>query len=827
MTYKLFVKRKMNPMRYYRKFFFIILILVVIQPGYIEAQKNIMRKRSFDAGWRFTRDSVIGAEQAGFDDSKWRVLDLPHDWSIEDIPVQVEGKTVGPFSKDSPGDAATGHTIGGTGWYRKTFSLDTDETGKLISVYFEGAYMETDVWVNGIHLGTHPYGYTSFYYNITKYCKPAGQPNAMAVRVVNKGKNSRWYSGSGIYRHVWLTVTDPTHVEQWGVYVSTPQVSTHSATVKMQIKILNERNVKADVIVRTRLLDKEDKQVMQSETKSSIGANAKVEITQNSKVNAPRLWSLESPDLYRAEVAIIVNGKVRDITSTRFGIRSTGFSAENGFTLNGKRVELKGGCVHHDNGILGAAAIDRAEERKIELLKSNGFNAIRCSHNPPSEKFLEACDSLGMLVVDESFDQWQKQKNTDDYHQFFDAWWEKDFSSMILRDRNHPSIILWSIGNEIEERADSSGLEIAKRLIAKAKELDPSRWVTEAVCEFWEHPGRPWSGTVPAFALLDVSGYNYQWGQYENDHKNFSHRIMMGTESVPQHAFQNWQLVEKHPYVIGDFVWTAMDYLGESGIGHTACDTGKDVQLKPWPWFNAYCGDIDIVGNKKPQSYFRDVIWRRSKIEMAVHVPLPKDCKEQVSYWGWPDQHQSWTWPGHEGRTMEVVVYSRSPVVRLQLNGKVIGEKMVSDSTMLTAKFEVPYVAGELKAIAVENGKEVGTVMLKTSGKAKRLSLKADRSLISVDRNDLSYVSVEVVDEKGNLVPNIDVPVKFTIGGHGELAGIGNANPADMASFKQPERNTFRGRCLVILRPKGKAGNIILEAKAGGLEPAKITVRSR
>ena len=289
MTYKLFVKRKMNPMRYYRKFFFIILILVVIHPGYIEAQKNIMRKRSFDAGWRFTRDSVIGAEQAGFDDSKWRVLDLPHDWSIEDIPVQVEGKTVGPFSKDSPGDAATGHTIGGTGWYRKTFSLDTDETGKLISVYFEGAYMETDVWVNGIHLGTHPYGYTSFYYNITKYCKPAGQPNAMAVRVVNKGKNSRWYSGSGIYRHVWLTVTDPTHVEQWGVYVSTPQVSTQSATVKMQIKILNERNVKADIIVRTRLLDKEDKQVMQSETKSSIGANAKVEITQNSKVNAPRL----------------------------------------------------------------------------------------------------------------------------------------------------------------------------------------------------------------------------------------------------------------------------------------------------------------------------------------------------------------------------------------------------------------------------------------------------------------------------------------------------------------------------------------------------------
>jgi beta-galactosidase len=301
---------------------------------------------------------------------------------------------------------------------------------------------------------------------------------------------------------------------------------------------------------------------------------------------------------------------------------------------------------------------------------------------------------------------------------------------------------------------------------------------------------------------------------------------MMGTESVPQHAFQNWQLVEKHPYVIGDFVWTAMDYLGESGIGHSTCDTGKVAQLKPWPWFNGYCGDIDLIGIKKPQSYFRDVIWRRSKIEMAVHVPLPKDCKEQVSYWGWPDEEQSWTWPGNEGTMMEVVVYARSHIVRLQLNGKLIGEKKVSDSTILTAKFEVPYAPGELKAIAVEDGKEVGTVVLKTVGKPTGLRLKADRSLINAERNDLSYVIVEVVDEKGNVAPNANIPVSFTISGNGEIAGIGNANPADMESFKQPERNTFRGRCLVILRPKGKAGDIVLEAKADGLGPGKITVHT-
>ena len=370
-----------------------------------------------------------------------------------------------------------------------------------------------------------------------------------------------------------------------------------------------------------------------------------------------------------------------------------------------------------------------------------------------------------------------------------DAWWEKAFRSMILRDRNHPSIILWSLGNEIEERADSSGLEITKKLKAKAKELDPSRLITEAVCQFWEHPGRPWSGTELSFKLLDVGGYNYQWREYENDHKNFPHRIMMGTESVPQHAFQNWQLVEKHPYVIGDFVWTALDYLGESGIGHSTCDTGKDVQLEPWPWFNSNCGDIDLIGHKKPQSYFRDVIWRRSKIEMAVHAPIP-NCKEQVSYWGWPDEQQSWTWPGNESNMMEVVVYARSSVVRLELNGKVIGEKIVSDSTMLTAKFKVPYEPGVLKAIALEDGKEVGTAVLKTVGKPTRLRLKADRSLINADRNDLSFVTIEVVDDKGNVVPNSNIPVLFTISGNGELAGIGNANPADMAGFKQSKRNT-------------------------------------
>jgi len=790
------------------------------------------RVRDFDADWHFTRDSIAGAEKPAFDDSKWRVIDLPHDWSIEDLPEQIPGKTVGPFSKESEGamgGQSTGHVVGGTGWYRKTFILNAEDKNKLISVYFEGVYMETDVWVNGNYLGNHKHGYTSFFFDVTKVCKPAGEKNVIAVRVLNKGKNSRWYSGSGIYRHVKLVVTNQLHIDQWGVYITTPKVSAREATVNVITNISNQKNDRSDITVHTHILDADGKFIAETETQQSINAHDKANISQEITVNSPRLWSGDSPYLYKAEISVLVNGKAEDVSTANFGIRTITFSAENGFMLNGEKVELKGGCVHHDNGVLGAAAIDRAEERRIELLKANGFNAIRSSHYPPSEKFLEACDRLGMLVIDEAFDMWQKPKNPDDYHKFFDEWWERDISSTVLRDRNHPSVILWSVGNEIQERADSSGLEIIKKFKPIIHKLDPSRLITSAVCEFWDNPGRSWAATASTFGLLDVGGYNYQWWQYDSDHQKFPQRIIAGTESVPQHAFENWQLVEKDPYVIGDFVWTAMDYLGESGIGHSTCEIKgvKDSLLRPWPWFNANCGDIDLIGNKKPQSYYRDVVWKRSKIEMAVHAPMPNDCKEIISYWGWPDERQSWTWPGNEGKKLEINVYSRSPLVRLELNGKIIGEKNISDSMKLTAKFEAPYEPGELKAIAIEEGREIATVLLKTANTAKTIRLKADRSAISANRNDLSYVIAEIVDDKGNVVPNADIPVEFSVSGAGEMAGVGNANPSDMASFKQPGRNTFRGRCLVVLRPKGSAGDIILEAKAQGIEAAKITVKTR
>jgi len=326
--------------------------------------------------------------------------------------------------------------------------------------------------------------------------------------------------------------------------------------------------------------------------------------------------------------------------------------------------------------------------------------------------------------------------------------------------------------------------------------------------------------------LLDVTGYNYQWYKYDSDHAKFPNRIIVGTESVPQHAFENWKLVEKDSYVIGDFVWTAMDYLGESGIGHATYDTGKQDLLRPWPWFNANCGDIDLIGVKKPQSYYRDVVWRRSPIELAVHAPAPTGSKEQVSYWGWPDEQQSWTWPGNEGKLMDVNVYSRAPLVRLELNGKLIGEKNITDTSGITATFQVPYQRGILKAIAIENGKEIGSVILATRTAPTHIHLIADRTKIKVSRNDLSYVTVEVVDEQDRVVPHAEIPIQFSVSGDGEIAAVGSGDPADMSSFKGNSKKTFRGRCLVILRPKGKSGEIVLRAEANGLQPAEIRVQT-
>jgi beta-galactosidase len=784
------------------------------------------RSSLFDADWRFLKDSTIDASGVPFNDSKWRAIDLPHDWSIEDLPNQSDS-VIGPFEKKSIGTTATGYTVGGIAWYRKHFTLN-NIANKKVAIYFDGVYMNSDVWINGHHLGNHPYGYTPFYYNLTPYLKQDGE-NVLAVRVHNQGENSRWYSGSGIYRHVWLTITNPVHVEQWGVYITTPKVSQNIATINVQTSITNPSPLErgrgeATLKLRTKILDAKNNVVAKTNLSPLDGSRS--EVNQRIALAHPHLWSPESPYLYHAVTDILQGEKIIDHLVTNFGVRSINITAEKGFLLNGKPVELRGGCVHHDNGPLGAATIDRAEERKVELLKKSGFNAVRTSHNPPSMQFLDACDRLGLIVIDEAFDQWERAKKPEDYHLYFDTCWKKDIDAMVLRDRNHPSVIFWSIGNEVNERVDSSGLAITKKLRDEVKRLDTTRPVTEAICFFWDHPTYKWDTTAAAFALLDVGGYNYVLNEYENDHAKHPQRIIMGTESFPLQVYENWQNVEQHPYVIGDFVWTAMDYIGETGIGHTALDSIRAF-AKEFPWFNAWCGDIDLIGGKKPQSYYRDVVWNRSQLEMLVHAPIPEGHKEAVSYWGWPDELNSYTFPGAEGKILQVHVYTRYDAVRLMLNSKIVGEEKASPQTKLTATFNIHYEPGELKAIGFKNGKAVDSVVLRTAGKPAGIRLVADRKNLQASRNDLAYVTAEVIDANGRIVPNAELPLNFSINGSGEIAATGNANPSGVASMQQPQHKTFRGKCLVIVRPKGKSGTITLKATATGLAPAQIVISTK
>ncbi len=788
------------------------------------------RLQAFDGDWRFIRGEVAGADSAEFDDSQWRRLDVPHDWSIEDLPEGTSGRTAaiwaetagplrtGPFDMyASEGQSATGWSVGGTGWYRKRFVRPQVAPGGKAQLHFDGVYMNCDVWMNGAHLGNHPYGYTEFAFDITPHLRDG--ENTVAVRVNNNGRNSRWYSGSGIFRKVWLNVAGALRIPTHGVYVTTPEASTDAAPVNIAVTVENGASAAANPTVRARLLDASGAVAGETQQQISVPAGASATAMCMVRLNTPRLWSPADPYLYRTEVVIESEGRVADAATLLTGVRALDIDAERGLRINGASIKLHGGCAHHANGPLGSVSIPRADERRVELLKASGFNAIRTSHNPPSSAFLEACDRLGMLVIDEAFDCWEVGKNPQDYHLYFKDWWQRDLSSMILRDRNHPSVILWSIGNEIPERATPEGVQLGQEMAAYVYHLDSTRKVTAAINGPYGRLGQTWKDMQPAFTYLGVGGYNYQWEQYEKDHASFPERVMVGTESFPEQADQNWQVIDSSSWVIGDFVWTAIDYLGESGIGHSTIQKGpaQNGFNAPFPWFNSYCGDIDLIGNKKPQSYFRDVVWRRSKVEMAVQRPVPTGWSEQISRWGWSDELRSWTWPGQEGFLMTVRVYTRGDSVRLMLNGKEIGAKQLSASDALRTEFTVPYAPGELKAVAYQSGQEIGTITFTTIGKAHSLLLAPDRKTIRASRDDLSYVMVSVVDENGHLVPDAVIPVSFLVSGAGEIAAVGNANPRDMASFRQPHRETFHGQCLAIVRPTGEPGIIHLRAESQGL----------
>jgi beta-galactosidase len=792
--------------------------VIAFLPGKVinaQAQENIPHKQLFDSNWKFYLGDVPAASSKNFEDTSWRNLDLPHDWSIE-------GKI---DSQNSTGGAG-GYFPSGIGWYRKTFYVPPTWKGKRVSIDFGGVYMNSEVFINGKSLGIHPYGFTMFRYDLTSYLD-FNKDNVVSVRVDNSHQiNCRWYSGSGIYRHVWLIVTNPVHVADRGVVITNPKVSSEKGTVQIKTTVKNETNSPQSITLKTQLWGTNEINAGDNQISVILLANSEKEIDQTLTVSKPLLWTPDKPHLYQARIQILQKNKIIDETKTTFGIRSIEFTVENGFQLNGKTMKLNGGCVHHDNGCLGAAAFDRAEVRRVELLKESGFNAIRTSHNPPSEAFLNACDSLGMMVIEESFDGWREQKNKYDYAMYFNDWWQRDLESMVLLDRNHPSVIIWSIGNEIIERKKPEAVETAQMLVNYVHKIDPTRPVTSAMTT-WD---KDWEIFDPLFKVQDIGGYNYQLFRAPSDHKRVPDRIIVQTESFPRDAFSNWKMVQSNNYIIGDFVWTAIDYLGESGIGrwYYPGDTpGEHWEVNLFPWHGAYCGDIDLTGWRKPISHYRNILWNDTeKLYMAVREPNPDNGKIKTTIWAtWP-MWESWTWPGHEGKDIQVEVYSKYPKVRLYLNKKLIGEQATTEEQQFKAAFTVPYTPGLLRAVGVLDNKEMESTILQTTGNAAKIKLIPDRTKISADGQDLSFVTIEITDKDGILQPNAQNRLQFKINGPGIIAGVGNADIKDLDPNVGTTSKAWHGRDLVVIRSTKNSGDIKLIVSSPQLTDAIVTIKT-
>lgn len=818
-------------------------------PALEAAEANSPRlELAADANWKFLLGDPAEAQATSFDDAKWRTLNLPHDWSIEGIPAE-----------NSPTGAGGGYYPAGVGWYRKGFTAPASWNGKRVSIEFDGVAGNTAVYLNGHELGVHPYAYTSFRFDITSQVKLAGN-NILALRVDNSEQpDSRWYSGSGIYRHVHVVVTDAIHVAPWGVFVSTPSATAASATIVAKTQVENDASEAATITVKTFFVGPTGAKTKAALKEIQVPPGQHAEVSQEIMVSDPALWSPQNPRLYRAVTQIVKDGKTIDSIETPFGIRSISWSAEKGLLLNGVSIKLVGGSVHHDNGPLGAAAFDRAEERKVQLLKAAGFNAVRSAHNPPSPAFLDACDRLGLLVIDEPFDVWTVSKRKYDYAQFFKEWWERDLDAMVMRDRNHPSIILWGIGNEIPEVWTAEGAPLAKQLSSRVRSLDPTKPLTQAF------PGATYgTNEDAAISQVDIAGYNYNLAQnHAEDHRRVPERIMMTTESLPADAFEQWRLVNEHPYIVGEFVWTAMDYLGESGIGAWSYGTAKQsAQLAPmknflraylakmgadgknpmapfqngqppspiapgFPWHAAYCGDMDLTGFRKPWSYYRDILWNGGdRVFMAVRLPENEERKILAPGWSVYPALQSWTWPGEEGENLQVEVYAGTEKVRLFLNDKLMGEMPTTPDHERRALFTVPYAPGRLKLVGVNGDREVARSVLQTASSSTNLSLKADRSELYADGQDLSFITVEAHDSRGTLVPNSGADVEFRISGPGTIIAVGNGDGKSMEPYQADHRRLFNGRAIVVVRTSDVPGSIHLEATAPEMKSASIALQT-
>ncbi|WP_373057336.1 beta-galactosidase GalB [Zunongwangia sp. H14] len=790
------------------------------------------RKIAFNSAWQFHLNDSI--EDTINQNTEWRELDLPHDWSIE-----------GEFNPENPSGVGGGALPGGLGWYKKTFKIEAEDSTQLTSIVFDGIYQDSEVWINGQQLGNRPYGYICFEYNLTPYLNYGEEENEILVKVDNSSQpNSRWYSGSGIYRNVWLKTTDKLHIPQWGTFITTPQVTSESASVEVEISLKNAYAEAKTATIQTSFLNGENEVASVSE-EINIAASSEEKIHQKVVIENPGLWSVENPQLYTAVTKILVDGEVLDRYETSFGIRSFKFDVKEGFILNGNQVKIKGVCMHHDLGPLGAAINTRAIERQLEILQEMGVNGIRTAHNPPAPELLDLCDRMGFIVMDEAFDMWAQHKTENDYAQNWEQWHEKDLTDLIVRDRNHPSIFMWSIGNEIPEQWSEKGAKIGWELAKIVKELDSTRPVIAAMnppiainsnedisIQFEENRAQP--NALAGSGALDIIGYNYAHETYPYHLKNFPNTPFIATETTsaletrgyyefpsdttkiwpvswdkvfeggnPDNtvsAFDQvrapwgslheatWKVIKKYDFLSGFYIWTGFDYIGEP-------------TPYIWPSRSSYFGIVDLAGFPKDVYYMYKSAWTT---EDVLHI-LP--------HWNW-----------QKGRAVDVwAYYNNADEVELFLNGKSMGTKS-KEGDDLHVMWRFPFEPGTLKAISRKDGNVVKETEVKTAGEPLKLELSADRSTIKADNNDLSFITVTITDEEGTLAPRAGNLIKFSLEGDGKIVGVASGDPTNHESFKGTEHSAMNGKALVIVQSGKEAGNLILTATSEGLQKASITI---
>lgn len=769
-------------------------------------------------------------------------VDLPDDFCLN-----------GHRGPDVVGGAAVGYIPGGEATYRKQFKTPAEWQGKRVLLGIDGAYMNAEVTFNGDQLFHHPYGYTAFMVDLTDKLRSGDLMNKLSISVESFQPNTRWYSGGGLFREVSLYIGGSVRIAPWELFATTPEVSERRATVRVQMNVTNDGDA-CDASIALSLKDSSGEWASNAIVQAALAARGDTPVEASMIVDEPRLWDVDSPELYELTAEVSVGGEVTDVYRTNIGIRKIEIDFDSGMRLNGRPIKLRGGCIHHDNTLLGSRAFPRAEERKIELLKAAGYNAIRCAHNPPSTAMLDVCDRLGMLVMDESFDMWNMGKNTLDYHLYFKDWWQFDTASMVKRDRNHPSIYCWSIGNEIPEiTGKSDGAYWARVQADFVRSLDPTRPITSAIHGASDMPpeleskmnllhidrkkamiegikmprevdGRDlWAEqTAAAIEALDIVGYNYLWERYEGDRVKFPGRVIHATETHSYTTYDYWKAVEANSNVIGDFIWTAYDNLGEAGAGRVIWDVNEPVEglMGRYPWLSCYQGDLDLDGNRRPQSYYRKILWGLDKgIHLFTTDPEHTGVKYYGMGWHWADVKQNWTFDDkYIGKPVQLEAYADCDSVDFYVNGQKRGSSPVEK---LKAFLTVDYEPGKVEAVAIRDGREVARTELVTAGCAARIALTPDRPEFKADGMDLCFVKIELQDAAGVPVVASPVEISVSVSGAGSLAGLGSANPRTTEDYGTGRRYTFDGHALVAIRAGRAPGNIELAVTAPGL-PAAI-----